>query len=977
MRLPPGLLGCLLLAPAPMAGVAAATEVVIVATPQLENLRPPLISETGVVAFMATEPGVPGFGVFTGNASGGGFTPFVTQGDGIATFTVTINGDGQVSFSGSGLDGVTRSIYRGASFDLRFADVAFPEWSPIASGRNGWYALNRASSIVVGQLDSNAGPSGEWRQPGSGSEIPHSGVIGRPLFVSDLGVVAYRTSGLNLMRGPQLIANPSTSVRYLGATFSMNGFGDLVFGGTGPGESQSAIWLAPRGSTQLTKVAGSDQVGSPQSPSIADNGRVAFQAVAALYLAADPIAARVIGQGDPLDGSTIQSLQVSNQALNSAGEIAFLATLEDGRHVIAVARAQTPTADVHWNAPGGGVFDDPNDWLEQEVPSAARNQNAVFDIPASSYLVDLGFQEVNRLEVRSGAPTFSGGALNATALTLDPPSLRVDGVLELVNANLVAVHVGIGTGPGTDPAGLVLTSSQSGLTASGRLSVQGGLLTIQNGALVSSAEGRIGAVSGAASPEVVLGGDGSRWDSGSLAVGLDGGVATLSIEDGADVVSQVGSIGGPACSRCAVEVRGAPLPATRSTWTLESLEIGATGAGELLVEDGGTVVVSTGGVDVGGFGVGTVRVSGVANTTPGSRSEINSLGPVTLGSNAPGELFIDDGGALSFLAAPGQFLLIGSTASATVRVEGVHAGSGLPSQIALADEIAVGLFQPGSLVILDGAEVTSRLGTVGSASVAGTGSVVIGTALAPTTWSISEQLTVGGGPTGSTGEILLLDGVIGGNGDLIVEANGSIRGRGEILGTGTAVVRDGGVIEAGLLVAGSGAGSGAGSNVAGPTAGSLRVEPSIVFEPGSTLLVEVAGLAPGVDHGEFVVDGDLVLSGTTTLRFQDGFAPIEGDELAFLSIQGALDMTGARFAIEHLAPGFEFDVAPVAGQLTLTALNDGIYVPEPRADLLAAASLCVLALVARCYRSSSPSYRPDRRRSSRRGAWAWSPRDRG
>jgi hypothetical protein len=45
----------------------------------------------------------------------------------------------------------------------------------------------------------------------------------------------------------------------------------------------------------------------------------------------------VLGQGDPLFGSTIQSLRIGEDSMNDAGQIAFWALLTDGRYVIGLA----------------------------------------------------------------------------------------------------------------------------------------------------------------------------------------------------------------------------------------------------------------------------------------------------------------------------------------------------------------------------------------------------------------------------------------------------------------------------------------------------------------------------------------------------------------------------------------------------------------------------------------------------------------
>jgi hypothetical protein len=75
------------------------------------------------------------------------------------------------------------------------------------------------------------------------------------------------------------------------------------------------------------------------APSINNLGRVAFSALLddrnlGVFTGPDPVAHRIIGPGDALDGSTVISAVTSSRSLNDAGQIAFLATLADGREGI-------------------------------------------------------------------------------------------------------------------------------------------------------------------------------------------------------------------------------------------------------------------------------------------------------------------------------------------------------------------------------------------------------------------------------------------------------------------------------------------------------------------------------------------------------------------------------------------------------------------------------------------------------------------
>jgi hypothetical protein len=75
--------------------------------------------------------------------------------------------------------------------------------------------------------------------------------------------------------------------------------------------------------------------------------------------------------------------------------------------------------------------------------------------------------------------------------------------------------------------------------------------------------------------------------------------------------------------------------------------------------------------------------------------------------------------------------------------------------------------------------------------------------------------------------------------------------------------------------------------------------------------------------------GEATLDGTLLLEFIDGFAPRQGDEFKFLDVGGALGGAFASVEVRNLAAGFQFDLRPDAGGLTMVALNDGVFVPEP------------------------------------------------
>jgi hypothetical protein len=69
-------------------------------------------------------------------------------------------------------------------------------------------------------------------------------------------------------------------------------------------------------------------------PSLNNQGDVAFLATlddgtSGIFVGPNPVADRVISTGDTLDGSTVQNLTFCEEGLSDSGELAFVATLED------------------------------------------------------------------------------------------------------------------------------------------------------------------------------------------------------------------------------------------------------------------------------------------------------------------------------------------------------------------------------------------------------------------------------------------------------------------------------------------------------------------------------------------------------------------------------------------------------------------------------------------------------------------------
>ncbi|MCZ7482897.1 autotransporter outer membrane beta-barrel domain-containing protein [Rhizobium rhizogenes] len=245
----------------------------------------------------------------------------------------------------------------------------------------------------------------------------------------------------------------------------------------------------------------------------------------------------------------------------------------------------------------------------------------------------------------------------------------------------------------------------------------------------------------------------------------------LNINDGAVVTNSSGVVGGT------VIVSGKDAGGSSSTWTnTDYFVIGDGAAGGLEVRAGGKVNV-TADASLGGTYFGTALVSGA-----GSMWE--TTGRLSIDN---GSLRIEDGGSVS-----NGLGIIGDTFSA-----GSVIVTGQGSNWINSDQLAVGSFSSGTMLIEDGATVSSTQGyvganpgSVGSVTVTGIGS----------NWQItSSSLTVG---NHGVGDITIEDGglVYAKSGVLLGSSATSASGAVTINGTATAR----GVLETSFFRGGSG-----------------------------------------------------------------------------------------------------------------------------------------------------------------------------
>ena len=115
--------------------------------------------------------------------------------------------------------------------------------------------------------------------------------------------------------------------------------------------------------------------------------------------------------------------------------------------------------------------------------------------------------------------------------------------------------------------------------------------------------------------------------------------------------------------------------------------------------------------------------------------------------------------------------------------------------------------------------------------------------------------------------------------------------------------------------------------------------------PGGVLTLDIGGTTPGL-ISQLDISGFGEFQGTIDLNFIDGFAPTKGETFDLLNALGGADFSGAKFDVEGLKSGFQFNDTFSDGQFVLVADNNGVSTsatPEPSSVWLLATAL-VLAL---------------------------------
>ena len=326
-------------------------------------------------------------------------------------------------------------------------------------------------------------------------------------------------------------------------------------------------------------------------------------------------ASGVLGTGE---APSCVSLTVGNNSSLGSGQPSSTTTWTASLSVVSSPEAPEESDVFLWVAGSSGAFGDPESWdpvgpEDSGVPTFVDGvrQDAALVTIASPITMDLAGaglaantraprgpvqRRLGRMAIgRTQSLRPIGGTLFLDNLdqdiqglqqTVDGRSLEVgrDATVIIDDAVVQARHVAIGSeGDGTltvqGPVGAFSTLGRFGLGAGGD-----GNFDVTNGATVTTAETVLGELDGQGSARI--GGQGSLWQTGNLAVGLEDDAA-LTIEGGAKVESNEAFVdfGLTGEERARVVVQGKDANQVPSTWEV---------AGFLDIDDGGKVDVRDG-----------------------------------------------------------------------------------------------------------------------------------------------------------------------------------------------------------------------------------------------------------------------------------------------------------------------------------------------------------------------------------------------
>ncbi len=417
-----------------------------------------------------------------------------------------------------------------------------------------------------------------------------------------------------------------------------------------------------------------------------------------------------------------------------------------------------------------------------------------------------------------------------------------------------------------------------------------GTLRVENGATFTSAAKVFIGRSVGGHGEVIVTGAGSLMDApGGFSLG-QGGNATVTVENGGalhtDGNLNMAASGG---SNVNLNVRGSTGSVSSDGWLVMT-------GGQIAVEDGASLMT-------GNFAeIASAAGNSADVTVTGANSQWTVSQHLFVGSRGTGSLTVENGSNVASGFGFGG-LRIGweGVSDGTVTVRDAN------SQLTSTGPITVGDDGNGALRIESGGFVSTSNDVSIARGTSAMGEVFV---TDPNSMlSVGGSLYVGGSSGGS-----------GGKGGLYVSTGGSVSAQDVHIRTGGTVGGDGGSLMANTVF---------NSGIINPglSPGSLSLLGDYQESTDGKIVFEIGGLDPmAYDH--LSVAGDADFAGEIVFRFIDSFAPSTNDVFDLMHVDGSIATQPTNFSIENLASGFNFSAGFTGDTFSLTALNDGVYMPN-------------------------------------------------
>jgi hypothetical protein len=255
----------------------------------------------------------------------------------------SINGSGVVAFKAYQSSG-NQGVYKGSGGALTLIDTIAAAYAMSSDARvsinnSGLVAYHKWTGDTAAGIYAGSGGAVTTIANSAGGVYTYS--FGT-LQMNDSGLVAFYAQPVGGGQGVFASTGQTLGADATQAIVSLNDLGRAVF------QSSAALYTNTPGGSPTLYLDSSGPFSIGPAASINNLNQIAFMAgvgtQVGIYYGPDPVANRLIQQGDSLFGGTVANVGIWDEALNDNGDIAFVYALTDGRQGVAVGHIPAPSA---------------------------------------------------------------------------------------------------------------------------------------------------------------------------------------------------------------------------------------------------------------------------------------------------------------------------------------------------------------------------------------------------------------------------------------------------------------------------------------------------------------------------------------------------------------------------------------------------------------------------------------------------------